>query len=119
MCINYRELNKLTIKNNYPLSRIDDLFDQLQGAQLFSKINLRSGYCQLKVKEEDVEKTTFRTRYGHYKFLVMPFEVTNSPMTFNQVIKDYLDEFVIVFIDDILINSQSVEVHEKHLRLVL
>ena len=123
LCIDYQELNKVTIKNKYPLSRIDDLLDQLQGAQVFSKIALRSGYHQLKVKAEDVEKSTLRTRYGHYKFLVMPFGVTNAPAAFmdlmNRVFKPYLDEFVVVFIDDILIYSKSEVEHEKHLRLAL
>ncbi|KAK9055581.1 hypothetical protein SSX86_026665 [Deinandra increscens subsp. villosa] len=120
---NYRELNKLTVKNRYPLPRIDDLFDQLQGARWFSKIDLRSGYHQLKVKEEDVPKTAFRTRYGHYEFLVMPFGLTNAPAAFmdlmNRVCRPMLDRSVIVFIDDILVYSRSEEEHAEHLREVL
>ena len=106
LCIDYRELNKVTIKNKYPLPRIDDLFDQLQGSQVFSKIDLRSGYHQLKVKEEDVEKIAFRTRYGHFEFLVMPFGVTNASAAFmdimNRIFRTYLEEFVVDLIDDIL-----------------
>nr|GEW57342.1 putative reverse transcriptase domain-containing protein [Tanacetum cinerariifolium] len=123
MCIDYRELNKLTIKNRYPLSRIDDLFDQLQGACYFSKIDIRSGYHQLRVHENDISKTAFRTRYGHFEFTVMPFGLTNAPAVFmdlmNRVCKPYLDKFVIVFIDDILVYSKSKDEHEVHLRLVL
>ena len=123
MCIDYRELNKLTIKNRYPLPRIDDLFDQLQGATYFYKIDLRSGYHQLRVHDEDIPKTAFRTRYGHYDFMVMPFGLTNTPAVFmdlmNLVCRPYLDQFVIVFIDNILIYSNSNADHEKHLRLIL
>ncbi|GJS50543.1 putative reverse transcriptase domain-containing protein [Tanacetum coccineum] len=123
MCIDYRELNKLTVKNRYPLPRIDDLFDQLQGSSVYSKIDLRSGYHQLKVREEDISKTAFRTRYGHYEFQVMPFGLTNAPAVFmdlmNRVCKPYLDKFVIVFIDDILIYSKSKQEHEEHLKIIL
>ncbi|GJR16897.1 putative reverse transcriptase domain-containing protein [Tanacetum coccineum] len=123
MCIDYRELNKLTVKNRYPLPRIDDLFDQLQGSSVYSKIDLRSGYHQLRVREEDIPKTAFRTRYGHYEFQVMPFGLTNAPAVFmdlmNRVCKPYLDKFVIVFIDDILIYSKNKQEHEEHLKIIL
>ncbi|GJS04730.1 putative reverse transcriptase domain-containing protein [Tanacetum coccineum] len=115
--------NKLTVKNRYLLPRIDDLFDQLQGSQFFSKIDLRSGYHQLRVHEDDIPKTAFRTRYGHFEFTVMPFGLTNAPAVFmdlmNRVCRPYLDKFVIVFIDDILIYSKTQEEHVEHLRLVL
>ncbi|GJW58436.1 putative reverse transcriptase domain-containing protein [Tanacetum coccineum] len=123
MCIDYRELNKLTVKNRYPLPRIDDLFDQLQGSSIYSKIDLRSGYHQLRVREQDIPKTAFRTRYGHYEFQVMPFGLTNAPAVFmdlmNRVCKPYLDKFVIVFIDDILIYSKDKKEHEEHLKAIL
>ena len=123
LCIDYRELNKVTIRNQYLLPRIDDLFDQLQEARVFSKIDLRSGYHQLKIRLRDVPKTTFRTWCGHYEFLVMPFGLTNAPAAFmdliNRNFQPYLDKFVIVFIDDILIYSGSKEDHEEHLRVVL
>ncbi|KAD7476994.1 hypothetical protein E3N88_00130 [Mikania micrantha] len=123
MCIDYRELNKLTIKNRYPLPRIDDLFDQLQRATYFSTINLRSGYHQLRIHDNDVPKTAFRIRYGHYEFLVMPFGLTNAPAVFmdliNRVCRPYLEKFVIVFIDDILIYSRNQQEHAQHLKLIL
>ncbi|GKF00569.1 putative reverse transcriptase domain-containing protein [Tanacetum coccineum] len=113
MFIDYRELNKLTVKNRYPLPRINDLFDQLQGSSTYSKIDLRSGYHQLRVRDEDIPKTAFRMRYGHYEFHVMPFGLTNAPAVFmdlmNRVCKPYLDKFMIVFIDDILIYSCNKE----------
>nr|GEU33421.1 putative reverse transcriptase domain-containing protein [Tanacetum cinerariifolium] len=123
MCIDYRELNKLTIKNSYPLPRIDDLFDQLQGSSVYLKIDLRSGYHLLRVQEKDILITAFRTRYGHYEFQVMSFGLTNAPAVFmdlmNRVCRPFLDKFVIVFIDDILIYSKNKEEHEEHLRIIL
>ncbi|GJU35293.1 hypothetical protein Tco_1183647 [Tanacetum coccineum] len=123
ICIDYQELNKLTVKNRYPLPRIDDLFDQLQGSSVYSKIYLCLGYHQLRVREEDIPKTAFRTRYGHYEFQVIPFGLTNAHAVFmdlmNRVCKPYLDKFVIVFIDDILIYSKNEKEHEEHLKVIL
>ena len=123
LCVDYRQLNKVTIKNKYPLPRIDDLMDQLRGASIFSKIDLKSGYHQIRVKAEDVPKTAFKTRYGHYEYLVMPFGVTNAPAVFmdymNRIFRPYLDKFVVVFIDDILIYSKSHDEHAEHLRIIL
>ncbi|GJW19838.1 putative reverse transcriptase domain-containing protein [Tanacetum coccineum] len=119
----YRELNKLTIKNRYSLPRIIDMFDQLQESRYFSKIDLRSGYHALRVREEDIPKTAFRTRYGHFEFMVMPFGLTNAPTVFmdlkNCICKSYLDKFVIVFIDHLLIYSKSKEEHEVHMKLIM
>jgi hypothetical protein len=123
MCIDCRSLNEVTIRNKYPLPQIEDLFDQMKGASVFSKIDLRSGYHQLKIWESDIPKTTFRTQYGLYEYTVMSFGLTNAPGYFmylmNKVFMEYLDKFVVVFIDDILIFSKTEEEHEKHLRLVL
>ncbi|GJZ47761.1 putative reverse transcriptase domain-containing protein [Tanacetum coccineum] len=123
MCIDYWDLNKISVKNRYPLPRINDLFDQLQGSSVYSKINLRLGYHQLRVKDKDIPKTAFRTRYRYYEFQVMPFGLTNAPAVFidliNRVCKPYLDKFVIIFIDDILIYSRNKEEHLNHLRIIL
>ena len=123
MCIDYRQINKVTVKNKCPLLRIEDIFDQLKGASVFSKIDLRSGYYQLWVEDVDVLKTAFRTRYGHYEFLVMPFGLTNELAAFmdlmNKIFQPYLDQFVVVFIDDILVYSKDAHEHEQHLRIVL
>ncbi|GKB73431.1 putative reverse transcriptase domain-containing protein [Tanacetum coccineum] len=123
MCIDYQELKKLTVKNRYPLPRIDDLFDQLQGSSVYSKIDIGLGYHQLRVREEDIPKTAFKTCYGHYEFQVMPFGLMNAPGVFmdlmNRVCKPYMYKFVIVFIDDILIYSKSKQEHEEHLKSIL
>ena len=111
LCIDYRQLNRVTIKNRYSLSRIDDLFDQLKREQVYSKIDLRTGYHRLRVRETDIPKTTFRTRYGNFEFTVMPFGLTNAPAAFmdlmHRVFQPYLDQFFVVFVDDILMYSQS------------
>ncbi|WVZ49150.1 hypothetical protein U9M48_000527 [Paspalum notatum var. saurae] len=123
MCVDYRALNDVTIKNKYPLPRIDDLFDRLQGACVFSKIDLWSGYHQMKIRPSDIPKTAFITGFGLYEYTVMYFGLTNAPAYFmnlmNKVFMEYLDKFVVVFIDDILIYSKTEEEHEEHLRLVL
>jgi len=117
LCIDYWELNQMTVKNKYPLPCIDDLFDQLGSNVVFSKIDMRSGYHQLKIKKDDVPKTPFQTRYGHYEFLVLPFELTNASAFFimNRVFKPYFDKFVVVFIDDVLVYSRTKKEHAKHL----
>ena len=123
MCIDYRQLKKVTIKNKYPLSKINYLFDQLKEASYFSMINLRSGYHQLRVREVDIPKVTFRIRYGHFEYLVMSFGLTIAPTVFvdlmNQVFGKYLDFFVIVFVDDIFIYSKNENEHESHLKMAL
>ena len=123
MCIDYRQLNKITIKNHYLLPRIDDLFDQVGGAKIFLKIDLRSEYHQVRIRDEDIPKIAFRTRYGHYEFVVMLFGLTNAPTKFmcmmNKIFCKYLDKFVLVFIDNILVYSNNKEEHEEHLRIVL
>jgi hypothetical protein len=123
MCVDYRSLNEVTIKNKYPLPRIEDLFDEMKGASVFLKIDLRSGYHQLKIRESDIPKTAFRTRYGLYDYTVMSFGLTNAIAYFmylmNKVFMEYLDKFVVVFIDGILIFSKTKEEHENHLRIVL
>lgn len=122
-CIDYRTLNKQTIPDAHPLPRADDLIDQLQGSTIFTKIDLMSGYYQIKIHEEHVERTAFRTPYGHYEWKVMPMGLTNAPATFqrcmNYLFREHLGTFVVIFLDDILIHSKNEEDHAKHLRLVL
>jgi hypothetical protein len=123
ICVDYRALNEVTIKDKYPLPRIEDLFDQLKGARVFSKIDLRSGYHQLRIRPSNIAKTAFTTRYGLYEYTVMSFGLTNAPAyimyLMNKVFMEYLDKFVVLFIDDILVYSRNEEEHEGHLRLVL
>jgi hypothetical protein len=123
MCVDYRSLNDVTIKNKYPLPRIEDLFDQMRGDRVFSKIDLRSGYHQMKIRPSDIPKTSFSAPYRLYEFMVMSFGLTHAPTYFmnlmNKVFMEYLDKYVIVFIDDILIYSKNDREHEEHLRLVL
>jgi hypothetical protein len=123
LCVDYRPLNAVTIKNKYPLPHIDILFDQLTGARVFSKVDLRSGYHQIKIRSEDIPKTAFSIRYGLYEYLVISFGLTNAPAHFiylmNSVFMPELDKFVVVFIDDILIYSMSEEEHAQHLRVIL
>jgi hypothetical protein len=123
LCIEFKKLNKVTMKNKYPFPRIDDLFDQLKDEIFFSKIDLRLGYHQVIIKEEDISMTSFRKRYGHYEFIVVPFGLSNEPAVFmclmNDIFREYLDKFVIVFLDDILIYSKSKEEDEQDLRMVL
>src|SRR3954470_10386238 len=121
MCINYRLLNLATIKNKYPLPRINDLYDKLVGSSVFSNMDLRLGYHQIKIRNEDVPNTAFTTRYGLYEFTVMSFSFTNAPATFsrmmNSIFMEYLDKFIVVYLDDILIYSKNEEEHAEHLRL--
>jgi hypothetical protein len=123
LCIDYRQLNKVTIKNKYSLPRRNDLFDQVGGAKIFSKLDLRSGYHQVRIKDQDVNKTAFQTRYRHYEFVVIPSGLTNAPTTFmclmNNIFIQYLEKFVVAFIDDIMVYSKIDEEHDEHLQIVL
>lgn len=123
LCIYFRQLNKLTIKNKYPLPQIDDLFDQVKGVVVFSKIDLRSGYHEIRIKDECIYKLAFRTRYGHYDFVVLPFRLTNATATLmrmmNGIFHPYLYKFILIFIDDILVYSRIIEEHKEHLWIVL
>jgi hypothetical protein len=123
LCIDFRQLNKVTVKNKYHFSRIYDLFDQLRGKKIFSNIDLISGYHKVRIKEEDISKTTFRTMYGHYEFTLVPFGLSNAPTVFmclmNGVFREYLDKFIVVFLDDVLFYSKSKEENEQHFRMVL
>jgi hypothetical protein len=123
MCVDYRMLNKITIKNRYPLPRIDEMLDRLNGAKYFTKMDLARGYHQIRIKEEDIPKTAFRTRYGHYEYTVMPFGLCNAPATFqrlmNDIFRPYLDDFVVIYLDDILIYSKNLKEHKEHVRKVL
>lgn len=122
MCMDYRQLNKVTIKNKNLLPRIDELFDHVRGVTIFSKIDLCSGYHQIRIKEEDIEKITFQTRYRHYDFIVFPFGLTNALVTFfslmNNIFQQYLDKFVLIFINEILVYFRNIEEHKEHLCLV-
>ena len=123
VCVDYRALDILTVKNSYPLPRIDDIFDHLSGSKYFTKIHLRQGYHQIRLSESSIPLTAFRTRYGHYEFSVLPFGLTNAPASFmtlmNDVFRNELDKFVIVYLDDILVYSRTWEEHLKHIRVVL